>query len=176
MKEKQRPSRLRFNFGHLLDGDLGARREVELDYPHIEISPDVTLAPLAGKFRATRTSKGIYLSGKLTSTVQTECTRCLDPVSLPIEIELDDLFYHPASAAPPGEYTINEDGILDLAPLIRELSLLAVPMQVFCRESCKGICVQCGQNLNEGECDCVFEELDPRFAVLKQLLEDDAGD
>jgi uncharacterized protein len=176
MKEKQRPSRLRFNFGHLLDGDLGARREIELDYPHIEISPDVTLAPLTGKFRATRTSKGIYLSGKLASTMQTECTRCLEPVSLPIEIELDDLFYHPVSAAPPGEYSINDDGILDLAPLIRELSLLALPMQVFCRDNCKGICVQCGINLNEGECDCVFEEIDPRFAVLKQLLEDEAGD
>lgn len=172
MKEKQRLSRLRFNFGHLLEGDLGARRDVELDYPEIEISEDVRLAPLKGKFRATHTSRGIYLQGKLTSTIETECTRCLEMVALPIEIELDDLYYHPPHTAPPGEYSISDDGILDLAPLVRELSLLAVPMQVYCREGCKGICVQCGKNLNEGSCDCVFDDIDPRLEALRALLDD----
>ncbi len=172
MKEKQRLSRLRFNFGHLLASDHGVFRDVELDYPEIEISEDVFLAPLQGTFRATHTSRGIYLQGKLNSKIQTECTRCLDIVALPIEIELDDLFYHPAHTAPPGEFIINEDGILDLAPLVRELSLLAIPMQVYCREVCKGICVQCGKNLNEGPCDCVFDEIDPRLAALRDLLDD----
>jgi len=127
---------------------------------------------LKGKFRATRTSRGIYLNGKLESTIEAECTRCLDTVTLPIEIQIDDLYYHPAHTAPPGEFVINEDGILDLAPLIRELSLLAIPMQVYCRDACKGICVQCGKNLNEGECDCVFDDIDPRLAALRVLLED----
>lgn len=171
MKEKQRLSRLRFNFGHLLDGELGVSRDVELDYPTIQVSDDVTLSPLRGHFRATRTSRGIYLNGKLSSVIETECTRCLETVMLPIEFELDDLFYHPASTAPPGEFAVDEDGMLDLAPLIRELSLLATPMQVYCREACKGICEQCGQNLNEGVCDCEVDDIDPRLAGLKALLE-----
>lgn len=170
MKEKRRLSRLRFNFGHLLDGDLGVHRDVELDYPEIQVGDDVRLVPLQGEFRATRTSKGIYLKGTLQSVVETECTRCLARVMLPIEIELDDLFYHPAYLAPPGEYVIKDDGILDLAPLVRELSLLAIPMQVFCREGCKGICVKCGKNLNEGPCECKFDEIDPRLAALSELL------
>ena len=174
MKEKKRPSRLRFNFGHLLAGDLGSRRDVELDYPTIQVSEDVTLTPLTGKFRATRTSKGIHLAGRLQTVIETECTRCLAAVMLPIEVRLDDLYYHPASLAPEGEYTIDEDGILDLAPLLRELSLLEIPMQTYCRESCRGICVQCGQNLNEGDCDCVVDDIDPRLAKLKLLL--DEGD
>lgn len=172
MKEKQRLSRLRFNFGHLLEGDLGVFRDVELDYPEIEISEDVHLAPLTGAFRATHTSRGIYLQGKLQSTIEAECTRCLESVSLPIEIELDDLYYYPAHTAPAGEFAIGEDGILDLAPLVRELSLLAVPMQVYCREACQGICVQCGKNLNEGPCDCEFDDVDPRLATLRALLDD----
>lgn len=172
MKEKQRLSRLRFNFGHLLAGDHGVFRDVELDYPEIEISEDVHLTPLQGEFRATHTSRGIYLKGTLKSNIQTECTRCLESVELPIEIELDDLFYHPPHTAPPGEFSISEDGILDLAPLVRELSLLAIPMQVYCRDVCKGICVQCGKNLNEGDCDCVFDEIDPRLASLRALLDD----
>ncbi len=171
MREKQRLSRLRFNFGYLLDGDLGERRDIELDYPTIEVSDDVTLTPLKGKFRATRTSKGIYLKGNLKSVIETECTRCLETVLLPITFELNDLFYHPPSTAPAGEFSINDDGILDLAPLIRELSLLSIPMQVYCREACKGICVHCGQNLNEGECDCEVDDIDPRLAGLRALLE-----
>ena len=172
MKEK-RKSKLRFNFGHLLQGDRGARRDVELAYPKVRISEDVTLAPLEGKFKATRTGRGIYLKGKLHSVIETECTRCLTAVALPIAFELDDLFYYPPSAAPEGEYAISEDGILDLAPLVRELSLLEIPMQVFCRENCLGICVQCGQNLNEGQCDCVVDDIDPRLAALRTLLEEE---
>jgi uncharacterized protein len=172
-KHKQRPSRLRFNFGHLLEADRGTRRDVELDYPEIQVGEDVSLAPLRGKFRATRTSRGIYVAGKLNSVVETECTRCLATVHLPITLELDDLFYYPPSATPPGELTIGDDGFADLAPLVRELSLLEIPMQVYCRAACKGICVQCGQNLNEGPCDCVFDEIDPRLAALRVLLEEE---
>jgi uncharacterized protein len=173
MKEKERLSRLRFNFGHLLDGDLGGFRDVELDYPTIEVGADVTLAKLQGTFRATRTSKGIYLEGTLESVTETECTRCLKAIMLPLELGLDDLFYYPPYKAPVGEYIIRDDRILDLAPLIRELSLLSIPMQVLCRDGCKGICGQCGQNLNEGECDCVVDDIDPRLAKLKTLLEDE---
>ena len=168
MKEKQK-SKLRFNFGHLLQGDRGGRRDVELLYPKVRVSEDVTLAPLEGKFKATRTGRGIYLKGTLHSVIETECTRCLDAVALPIAIALDDLFYYPPSAAPDGEYAISEDGILDLSPLVRELSLLEIPMQVYCRENCLGICTQCGQNLNEGECECVLEEPDPRWDALRAL-------
>lgn len=172
-KEKQRLSRLRFNFGHLLEGPRGAHRDVELDYPEVEVSEDVTLAPLQGEFRATRTGEGIYLSGKLNSVVETECTRCLDTVRLPISFQLDDLFYYPPSTAPAGELSVGEEGIVDLAPLMRELSLLEIPMQIFCREDCKGICVECGKNLNEGPCDCVFDDIDPRMAALRTLLDKD---
>jgi len=172
-KEKQRLSRLRFNFGHLLEGNRGAYRDVELDYPEIQVSEDVSLAPLQGSFRATRTGEGIYLSGKLTSAIETECTRCLETVHLPISFQLDDLFYYPASTVPPGELSVGDEGIIDLAPLIRELSLLEIPMQVYCREACKGICVECGKNLNEGPCDCVFDDIDPRMAALRVLLEEE---
>ena len=173
MKAKQRLSKLRFNVGHLLDGQLGGRREVELDYPTIQLSDDVTLSPLQGHFLATRTSKGLYLQGDLHSVIEADCTRCLNSVALPISLRLDELFYHPPSAAPEGEYVIDEDGILDLAPLMRELSLLEVPMQVYCLEACRGICVQCGQNLNDADCDCEIDDIDPRMAVLRTLLNDE---
>ena len=148
-------SRLRFNFGFLLEASLGTSRNIELDYPTIHVEDDLILSPLKGKFSATRSSRGIYISGKLGSRLEAECARCLDPVqSLRRQL------------------AIGEDGILDLAPLVRQLSLLEIPMQPFCRADCKGLCVVCGQNLNEGSCDCEIESIDPRLATLKALLDE----
>jgi uncharacterized protein len=165
-----RPSRLRFNFGFLLEAPFGASRIIELDYPTIQ-AQDVTLSPLQGAFQATRTSEGIYISGVLKSAIQVACVRCLEDATAPIEIQLDDLFYYPPYTAPEGEPTVGENGFIDLAPLVREMSLLDVPMHPLCRPDCQGLCMECGQNLNEGECGCEDDDVDPRLASLRALLD-----
>jgi uncharacterized protein len=164
-------SRLRFNFGFLLEADFGTSRHIELDYPSIRLSEDVTLTPLSGSFQATRTTEGIYIQGQLTSSINLPCVRCLDDTIIPITIELDDLFYYPPHTAPEGEYRVGDDGMIDLGPLVRELSLLGVPIKVLCRPECLGLCQECGQNLNEGDCDCPEADIDPRLAALQQLLD-----
>lgn len=161
--------KLRFNFGFLLEGNPGESRVVELDYPAVELD-DVMLAPLRGKFRASRTAGGIYLKGTLYTEMQVACARCTELFTLPVEIDLDDHYYTP-DLAPPDEYIIDARGILDLGPLLRELAVTAVPMQAVCLEACRGLCVECGQNLNEGDCACEVDNIDPRMAVLKQLLD-----
>lgn len=163
-------SKLRFNFGFLIEADLGTHRLVELDYPSVRVSPDLTLSPLKGMFTATRTGEGIYIGGELNSILAVDCMRCLDKMALPITFQLDELFYYPPESAPEGEPFIGENGFIDLAPLIRELSLLEVPIQPICRKDCRGLCTECGQNLNEAECGCEKDDIDPRLAVLKQLL------
>ncbi len=167
----KRARHLRFNFGFMLEASHGTSRTMELDYPSIQLEDDVLLAPLQGSFQAIRNSKGIYFTGQLRSIVETECARCLDLVQMPITMQLDDLFYYPPHSAPPGEFFVGEDGFVDLAPLVRQLALLDVPMQPFCRPDCKGLCIQCGQNLNEGACECVTDEIDPRLEVLRKLLD-----
>ena len=163
-------SRLRFNFGFILEAGLGTIREMELDYPEVHID-EISLIPLKGSFQVVRSSKGLYISGELTSTTETECSRCLDSIQLPISIRMDDLFYYPASTAPPGDYGVGEDGFVDLNPLVRQLSVLAIPMQPFCRPDCKGLCLQCGQNLNIDSCDCKTDDVDPRLESLRSLLD-----
>ena len=165
-----KPSRLRFNFGFLLEADFGTIRTIELDYPDVKVSEDVTLRPLRGWFNATRTTEGIYIDGELYSTLTTACVRCLDDAIIPITITLDELFFYPPQTAPEGEPTIGDDGFLDLTPLVRELSLLEVPIKVLCRDDCQGLCQECGQNLNLGTCDCPDQMIDPRMAALQQLL------
>jgi uncharacterized protein len=168
---KTPPSRLRFNFGFLLEANVGAKREIELAYPDIRIAPDLTLSPLEGRFEASRTSMGIYLRGELRTRFAVECVRCLEDAWLNVAFQLDELFFYPPDEAPPGEPVVGEDGFIDLAPLVRELSLLEIPLQPFCKPDCVGLCVECGHNLNEGPCDCQPDEVDPRLAALKKLLE-----
>jgi uncharacterized protein len=60
--------------------------------------------------------------------------------------------------------------VLDLTEVVRQAIFLAIPMSPVCRADCAGLCPQCGQNLNEGQCHCVSEVVDPRLEVLKQLL------
>jgi uncharacterized protein len=168
-------SRLRFNFGFLLEADFGTSRLIELDYPSIQLSEDVTLTPLTGSFTATRTTEGIYISGHLNSSMILPCVRCLDDAVIPIDIILDDLFFYPPHTAPEGEFRVGDDGMIDLGPPVRELSLLSVPIKVLCRPDCLGLCQECGHNLNEGDCGCPDDEIDPRLAGLQQLLDAETG-
>ena len=62
------------------------------------------------------------------------------------------------------------DGWLDLRQPLREQIMLAMPIHLLCRPDCKGLCTNCGQNWNEGPCNCSAEDLDPRLAALKNLL------
>lgn len=169
-------SRLRFNFGFLLEADYGTSRLIELDYPTIQLSEDVTLTPLQGSFTAARTTEGIYIQGQLHSSMSLECVRCLDEAIVPIEFALDELYFYPPHTAPEGENRVGDDGIIDLAPLVRELSLLSLPIKVLCRPDCLGLCQECGANLNNGDCGCAAEEVDPRLAVLAQLLKSNGED
>jgi uncharacterized protein len=171
--EKNRPSRLRFNFGFFLEAPLGTSRQIELDYPTIEVTSDLTLTPLQGSFTAVRTSEGVYVSGDLTTLLPITCMRCLEDARVPANLRLDDLFYYPPTSAPADEYVIGEDGFVDLAPLVRELALLELPYLHFCREDCQGLCSHCGQNLNEATCNCQEEVIDPRLAALRDLLDPD---
>jgi uncharacterized protein len=60
------------------------------------------------------------------------------------------------------------DGLL-LEDVLREQVLLALPLKVTCREDCKGLCVHCGQNLNEGQCSCSNAIEDPRWTALREI-------
>jgi uncharacterized protein len=82
-----------------------------------------------GSITATRTTEGIYIQGQLESSMSLECVRCLDEAIVKVNFSLDELFYYPPHIAPAGEHRVGEDGMIDLAPLVRELSLLSVPDQ-----------------------------------------------
>ena len=105
--------------------------------------------------------------------IRDRCVRCLTETIVPLDFTLDELFYYPPQSAPPGENYVGEDGLIDLAPLVRELSLLSMPIKVLCQPDCLGLCQECGANLNEGDCGCDDGAIDPRLAALQQLLNEE---
>jgi uncharacterized protein len=159
---------LKINVGYLLAEGPGYQRVIALDLPRVQLDDDSELDFLKGNVRLSRNSQGILVQGALATDVVTECARCLTPISVPVELKLEELFSYPPSSDVP--YSVEETGILDLAPLLREEAILAVPMGALCRPDCAGLCPQCGQNWNEGPCDCKQETGDPRFAILRARL------
>jgi len=120
----------------------------------------------------------IRLKGKVDTSVEVPCARCLDPVVLPVARSFD-LLYRPLGIdSGHAELSITDaeaeigyyegEGVL-LEDALREQVLLALPLKTICREDCKGLCSQCGKNLNETQCSCVDEVEDPRWAALKEI-------
>jgi uncharacterized protein len=111
--------------------------------------------------------------GRLEAMAVLACRRCLKPVRHELDEELTFVFRAGVAAAEAEAeeaYPLPARGQeLDLARAVREHVVLAVPQYVICEETCRGLCARCGTNQNESTCDCVAEEEDPRWAVLKRL-------
>ncbi len=64
---------------------------------------------------------------------------------------------------------IDKRGLIDVKGFVEEEVRLAVPLKPLCHPQCKGLCPTCGLNLNQGECGCERDEIDPRLAPLLEL-------
>ncbi|MGI5895252.1 MAG: YceD family protein [Candidatus Merdivicinus sp.] len=100
------------------------------------------------------------------------CDRCLEPFTREENLTFSHILVQKLESEEEDEdYILCPGGELDLDELVRTDVLLELPTKVLCREDCKGLCGQCGQNLNFGSCKCEKKEIDPRLAVLSQLLD-----
>lgn len=160
---------LKLNVGFLVSDGPAHNHDSVLDIPRVRVSDDLMLEYVRGPLRLSRTKEGVLAQANLHVGINDECFRCLDPVARDVEIEVQELYGYRSQNS--SEFTIGEDGILDLSPLLRAEVLIDTSHRVLCREDCKGLCANCGANLNEGDCNCRDEEIDPRMAALKKLLE-----
>ncbi len=165
---KTRRDVLQLNVGFLLKENVGYSRQMDFEIPLLEVADDLDLSNFRGSVLLIRTAPGIYIQGKLKGDHPAECVRCLTEFPQTLTADIKQLYDFPAE--PASEFAVAETGILDLAPLVRELMLISMPIRALCRPNCKGLCPNCGQDWNEGACDCEKDEINPQFAVLKDLL------
>jgi uncharacterized protein len=159
---------LKLNVGFLLNDGPGHSHETTFDVPKMRIADDLTVDFMRGPLRLSRTKEGVLVQGELEIGLETECSRCLSPVGNAHRIDIEELYSYPASAT--SEFGIGDDAILDLAPLMRDEVLILAARSALCRPDCRGLCIDCGANLNDEICDCGLNNIDPRLAKLKELL------
>ncbi|MBV9215208.1 MAG: DUF177 domain-containing protein [Acidobacteria bacterium] len=120
----------------------------------------------------------VHVSGAISANVELACTRCLEPVEHHLDIAFDDVFVEAASETRDEETELSPDamneslvvgGKVDLAETVREQIILELPDPVLCSEDCKGLCPKCGENRNLIDCKCESDDIDPRWAALKNL-------
>jgi len=124
--------------------------------------------------------KDIRLKGGLATSLEVACARCLEPVVQDVKREFELLYRPLGSDAGKEEMSVTAaeaeigyyqgDGLF-LEDVLREQVLLAVPVNTVCSDECKGLCPQCGQNLNVTLCACTQPLSDPRWSALKDLRE-----
>ena len=110
----------------------------------------------------------LHLRGTITAEMNCICDRCGQEFESRKETAVDAVIAEEESEENP-ELFVLEGTELDLQEILSTCLILDMETKFLCREDCKGLCPRCGRNLNLGPCAC-GKEIDPRFAVLKQLL------
>lgn len=165
---------LKLNVGYLLNAGPGNHKDIPFEIQdRLRVADDLVAETISGKLRLTRTKEGVLVQTRLTIHMERECARCLATFIHEIPVVVEELYAYP-QPLPETEFYIGMDAKLDLSPLLRAEVLIALSHREYCRGDCQGLCAQCGTNLNYETCDCETDNIDPRMAKLKELL--DAGD
>jgi uncharacterized protein len=163
-------SPLRLNVGFITHQTIGYSRSFDFNIPNLHIPPDLNLRNLVGNSLITRTPQGLLVQTKLQASVLAECARCLIVFEQPLSIDFSELYAFNQKSVTESGLILPENGYINLGPLVREYMFLEVPINPLCRSDCKGLCLECGANLNEGACGHVPPTGDSRFDILKALL------
>jgi uncharacterized metal-binding protein YceD (DUF177 family) len=122
------------------------------------------------RLRLESVMEGVLVSGEVDVPVTGSCARCLEPIEDTLELDVQELFAYEGSTT---EATSEEDEVrrvegehIDLEPMVRDLVVLSLPLAPTCTEDCAGLCVDCGQRLDDLPADHTHEQLDPRWAGL----------
>lgn len=135
-------------------------------------------APVELGFDIHKDKDKFHLIGRVQTTLEMPCSRCLEPFTMPVDATFDLRYQPRTDADDTGEREVQEDDFsaafyedeqIDLGQLMREQFYLVAPMKPLCQDDCRGLCAQCGTNLNKGTCQCAPRWDDPRFAALKAL-------
>ncbi len=156
---------------HVLSGDLN-----DLD----ECNPGAT--PVEGQLDMVRTPKGVLVQGHVYLTMQATCRRCLAMFERELDLFVEEEYIATIDLvtglrlkldddAEP-ELLIDEHHTLDTREVLRQYAVAATVEPGLCRPDCRGLCPQCGADLNVETCSCHLAHVDPRLSALAGLLGD----
>ncbi len=124
-------------------------------------------SPASGEVR--NTAGILKLSGNVQIDLNCVCARCLTEFEKRIDLQLNVTLAEELQDEDNPDIFLLDGDYIDVDEVIVEAFVLNMEQKLLCREDCKGLCDKCGENLNNGPCDCMAE-IDPRLAALTQLL------
>lgn len=147
--------------------------EYELDLSELDFSGEYPLkTPVKVSGKVENRAGVVSLRLTVKALYDAACDRCGEPAKSDLVINVDRVVVQSISGEDTGEYIIVPDAKLDLDETVMTEVVLGVPVKHLCREDCRGRCSNCGKNLNEGDCGCEKNTVDPRLAALAELLKD----
>lgn len=162
---------LRLNVGFLVSAAAGYHRDFDFYLPKLADEEDetLTLLEVQGRVRISRTPQGLLVEGAFEGEIQLECVRCLSGYPQHLHWEFTELYAFTRDNITDSGLLVPEDAHIDLQPLVRDFGLLEIPIKPLCRADCKGLCPECGQNLNLRDCGH-RAAFDSPFSALKDLF------
>ena len=134
-------------------------------------------SPIEIALRLEAVMEGVLVTGTATAGLEGECVRCLEPIHDDVEVDLQELFVYEESDTASDEEDSGtsrlEGDLLDLEPLLRDAVVLSLPFQPLCQDDCPGLCIECGARLADDPDHQHEEPIDPRWAALQGLTQDD---
>jgi uncharacterized protein len=135
-------------------------------------------APVTISLDVKNTGRVLVLNGHIAGDTQLTCSRCLEKYPFQLDTYFEERFCHLSDVSEvtgdsqdTGDLHVFESNRIEIDHILLENIVLSVPMKTVCSESCRGLCGNCGVNLNKDECSCRTDDIDPRLSVLKKFFE-----
>ena len=145
-----------------------------IDFSQVEYMGEYPLKkPVTVSGEITNRAGLVTLTLKMVYVFSAPCDRCGLPTEACHTVKLEKSLAPEIAGNDSDDIIIVEDMKLDLDELVFSEIIISLPMKHLCSEDCRGLCSSCGKNLNEGECNCNKKQIDPRLAVLADLLKEE---
>ncbi|PKK38646.1 hypothetical protein ABB02_01952 [Clostridiaceae bacterium JG1575] len=130
------------------------------------------LDPIKAVGTLKQTGRQLALDVCLTTKMRFICDRCLDSFDRSMDVKVQETYSSEESSDDEDTILLSPGDTVDLADLLTKDLISSLPIQALCSESCQGLCQECGANLNREACDCDKEQVDERFAALKDYFKE----
>ena len=160
----------RFNVGFIIHEEVGYNHNFPFDLEKVNLDGELELRDLQGNINVGKTPQGLIVQGNFSAETTVLCARCLTDFIQDLEWEFTELYAFDQRSVTESGLLLPEDAHLDMEELLREFAVLEIPINPICKPDCQGLCIDCGQNLNEKDCGHRPDEPDSPFAKLKDLL------
>ena len=114
----------------------------------------------------------LVLEADCSAIVKTQCSRCMKDIDVPIDFEISETLVQGEEKQDEFEDVIVFEGYeISIDEIVSNNFIMNVDARYLCKDDCKGLCPSCGKDLNEGECNCNNDNIDPRWAKLAEMIE-----